>query len=536
MENIDIDKKESISLIKHINDINKQLAKQNQLTYATLYHPIRGKQIDFKTFPYLIDIYEDTAQEIAIQKSGQCGVSEYLIDESFFLTENKKIVGLYCFPAQAQLNEFSHGRVEPVINDSEHFSDIIGDINNVSLKKIGSTHIYFRGMQKIKQIISVDADYIMLDELDQMNKEHIDVVEKRLGASLYKIKRYVSTPTYSNVGINKKYKEGDMREWMIRCDECRTWQALDFFKNVDFDKQIYVCKKCKKPIDNLKTGRWVPRYPDREIHSYHISKLFSPRTTLKELIKAYNNTEARQKFFNFDLGLPYVVEGGKLTNKHLDAVRKDYEIQFTGTRCCMGVDVGNVLHIYVTEFDGEQQKTIFAGTVDGLGEDDFKELDRYMRIYDVVCCVIDALPETRLAKAFAERHPSRVYLAYYPNMPKDVYYMKDKRDGTDVVNINRSLSFDYMFDDFYMKKISLPKNIVNVLDFYKQMTSMTRIICDDRNKNKVVKYIEQDVDHYSHSRNYCRVAEQMVGKELGGFFIPLCKKDRHFQGGSNRIF
>ena len=532
-EIITLEQQKIFALMRKLKEANEQFARQNQLIYAKLYHPVRGKTINFNRFPYLVDIYEDTAKEIAVQKSGQCGISEYLIDEAFFLTENYKIVGLYCFPAQAQLNAFSHARVEQVIKQSSHLSNICGDTNNVSLREIGNSHIYFRGMQDIKQIISVDADYLMLDEIDAMRQDYIPIVEKRLGGSLHKIKRFVSTPTYPNYGINAKYKEGDQREWFIKCEHCGYWQYLDFFKNVDLKRGIYICKKCKRNINNLMKGEWIARHKDRELHSYHISKLMSSRSTVKELEKAFKDKVALQQFYNFDLGLTYIVSGSKLQKDNIDAIVKksDYDIKYSGYRCTMGVDVGTEINLYITQCDEEIPKTLFVGTVK-----DFEELDRYMNVYNVTMCVIDALPETRESKKFAKRFPERVRLAYYPNMKMDIYYKKDHRDDVLIVDINRTLSLDYMFNDFFMQTIKLPKNMESVEDFYDQMTSLIRVKEVDKNGNQTARYIEQGADHYSHARNYCRVAESLLNELNSYNFIPTDRrKDRTFSGGNKRL-
>ncbi len=531
-EIISLEKKKAFAVLHKVNDINTQLARKNQLTYAKLYHPIRGKLINFKRFPYLVDIYEDTAKEIVVQKSGQCGISEYLVDETFFLSDNYKINGLYCFPAQSQLNAFSHARVESVIRQSEHLRELSGETNNVSLRDIGDAHVYFRGMQDMKQIIAVDADFLMLDEIDQMPAEYIPVVEKRLGGSLHKIKRYVSTPTYPDYGINAKFKEGDMREWFIKCEHCGYWQYLDFFKNVDLTKGIYICKKCKKKIDNLYKGKWVPRHRDREIHSYHISKLFSARATISELKKSFKDKAAIQHFFNFDLGLTYIVADSRLQKENLDSVIGNYDIKYNGNGCCMGVDVGADINLYITDIEGGEPKTLFVGTVKK-----FEELDRYMEIFNIKICVIDALPETRESKKFAKRFPGRVFLAYYPPMKQDVYFSKDRRDEVDILNINRTLSLDYMFNDFFMKKIKLPRNIETVEDFYDQMTSLTRVKETNRSGIIIAKYVEQGADHYAHARNYCRVAEVIQG-ELDAetmISLPNRRRDRRFSGGSRRM-
>jgi hypothetical protein len=75
----------------------------------------------------------------------------------------------------------------------------------------------------------------------------------------------------------------------------------------------------------------------------------------------------------------------------------------------MGVDQGKDLHVVVGKRDPHK-----AGKIIHLGVyKDWEELDRLMRNFSVSRCVVDALPETRNARAFAERHRGKVYLCFY---------------------------------------------------------------------------------------------------------------------------
>ena len=127
------------------------------------------------------------------------------------------------------------------------------------------------------------------------------------------------------------------------------------------------------------------------------------------------------------------------------------------------------------------------------------------------------------------------YEKYVPQ--EDVYFNKEKRDEVDIININRTLSLDYMFNEFFMQTIKLPKNIESVPDFYDQMVSLTRTKELNKSGNQVVRYIEQGADHYAHARNYCRVAETIYREIESDLVVafPNRKHDRHFGGGIKRI-
>ena len=68
-----------------------------------------------------------------------------------------------------------------------------------------------------EEVSDNDEDLAGLPDDSGVPEYLIPVVEKRLGGSIYKIKRFVSTPSYSDYGVNRKFKEGDMREWFIKC-------------------------------------------------------------------------------------------------------------------------------------------------------------------------------------------------------------------------------------------------------------------------------------------------------------------------------
>ena len=81
-----------------------------------------------------------------------------------------------------------------------------------------------------------------------------------------------------------------------------------------------------------------------------------------------------------------------------------------------------------------------AGKIVHVGEyQAWEELDRLMKIFNVSRCVVDALPETRNARAFAERHKGKVFLSYYSEHQKAGYKWND---GDLTVHSNRTESLD----------------------------------------------------------------------------------------------
>ncbi len=494
------------------------LRKPPPLTeYAQTHWSVRGpdgrRSFSFDGHEYLRTIYEDESREIVFQKSAQCGISEFLVCRAVYLADVRRRTGLFAHPKDRQLNDFAHARVDPPILHSDHLKAITSGIDNVGLKEIGGTFLYFRGTQNEDQINSVDADFVFADEMDRMNQAMIPKLKKRMGASDFRHFIAASVPSFPNYGIAKAFTGSDGCEWFIKCRSCGKFQTLSMKKNVipatNTKPAMFVCavRRCRKPIDNAMPGEWVPARPKAEVRGYHISKLMSSKITAKELIQS---STVKADHFNYDLGLPHTRKGGQVNHDLLDACRGDYGIAGAGTKCFLGVDVGSKLNWVV----GPEKKIIAAGTAE-----DFEELDRLMKVYDVSVCVIDALPETREAKRFAARFRGRVWIAYYvpaDRGQKPIRVKKKERDQPDTVLMDRTQTLDLTFDGLISRETKLPEEAREIPDFYDQISAPLRIERrDSKTGNMVPAYDEMgNPDHYAHGLNYWTAAQE-IGKAKG---------------------
>lgn len=465
---------------------------------------------------YLRDIYADESNEIVLQKSSQCGVTEYLLARAFFLADCKAATGIFCHPKQHQLNDLSRERIDTAVLFSPHLRSIVDGVNNVGLKRIGRAHLYFRGMQNLDQIISVAVDFAFLDEVDRMIQAHIPVVKKRLGNSTMKHLIYASTPTFPEYGISALFAASDGREWHIKCDLCGLRQCLTMKDNVFGEKNegpaFFGCQKCKKPIDHTKPGEWVAARPGARVRGYHISKLMSPTTTARELLDS--KREDITVHHNFDLGLPHAREGGKIGPEMLDACRGAHERTRIGNGLVLGVDVGKVLNCALgLPIFGKDAKgnPIVTGikALDFFTVDEFDELDQVMKSGKVFAAVVDALPETRAAKAFANKHSGKVWLAYYTDKPeKEPFALPKDKSKRRQIDIDRTQSLDKSLGRVHERTIDLPVDSDKVPDLYAQLGAPIRVMVDnEKTGNKVARYDEfGKPDHYAHALNYMEAA------------------------------
>jgi len=501
------------------------------------------RRFDLDRHRYLEKIYKDTSRQIVIYKAAQMGASELGISKSLYNCDNRNATGIYGFPTETHVSKFSAARFGPAIEASDYLSSIIGDktegkraADRVSLKRVRNRFLYFVGAQvkpdgRAPQLKSIDGDFVVLDEIDEWDQRAIPIIEKRVGHSKIKEFLYLSTPTYSNVGIHAKWLETDQKIWFIPCGHCGKKQLLSIDKSVTEydalgrpvnwhgypDKAFMVCEKCGGALDRLVDGEWVQTFPDREISGYHLTKLFSAQTSLLSIIRSLQTIDETEKkeAINQNLGEPYVPKGGRLTDEILDKNISNFPMGAKkNEQTVMGVDVGSVLNVVIR---GITSSSIYPLRYAGI-TDSFSQLNNLMREYNVKVCVIDALPETRKAREFqADQERGKVWLCYYAGSDDGTKYEDDavwnKKER--IVNVDRTRSLDRTFTRFYDIENHLPENIKGVYDYYKQMKAPVRVLVEKKDGKKVAKYIESGQDHYAHAENYCTIASE--GKHLSGW-------------------
>lgn len=475
----------------------------------------------FPDYPYLYDIYDhfvdvEEEKKIAVQKGAQTGLSETAINTSLWFIDNCGDV-MYLLPTGGDASDFSAGRFDPALEESDYLNDMFTDVSNVGHKRAGVRNYYLRGTQSKSKLKSVPVDYLILDEFDEMVQDNVALALKRLDASHYKWKFYLSTPTYPDYGINTEYKKSDQRKWFVKC-QCGKKQSLDFFKNIldyvteedklnNYQDCKLRCRECGSEIDK-REGKWQATNPGGKFPGYHINQLMSPTITVQELVDEWfdiqGNISAVEDFYNSRLGLPYVAEGDKLELSDIKDRIKDYKTGDKDKRS-MGIDVGNYLHFVISEPDGDNKRTIKIGKIT-----DFDDIQRYIKNYNVNVCVIDCRPETRKARELAEKIDKSdidctVLLCEY----KDGYKHEYKYDLDNYwLYVDRTEFLDRSLGRFKQRTIKLP---INTPDEYKShLTNLIRVIEEKRSGGKIARYKNTGSDHYAHANNYDELAFELL--------------------------
>ncbi len=473
----------------------------------------------------MIDVYRDQAREIVVPKAAQVGASEWAVNLALWVADTKaggRGNALYVFPAIAQMGDFVRARIDTAIEESAYLLRRVRPVrglepvrttDNVGLKRIGGSFVYFRGSNAKAGLLAIDADAVLYDEVDRLVSGTLPLGAERLGSSLLGWQRYVSTPVYPETGIDALWLASDRRRWLVTCPSCRLEQSPQFPDNLTEDGQL-ICACCHNSLPPAwQAGRWVAENPSADTHGYHITKFLSSRADLAKLAQTgyailrrdITNPSQIQEFYNQGLGVPHAPEGGQLSRTEIEACRADYSLdEWFPTGCTMGVDVGAKLHVRINA-PGPEGKTraAFVGAVP-----DFESLDPLMRQYDVSTCVVDALPETHEARKFALRWPGRVWLCTYAgsdNWPREEPAIWD--DNQHTVTAHRTFVLDAMFARIRERRIDYPREIAAVPEFAEQMMAPVRVLEKAANGNPVARYVEGGkADHYCHSEVYELVA------------------------------
>lgn len=516
----------------------------------------------------LREIMRDQSPLVVIQKSAQIGLTELAVSKALWAASTG-VAGrgnvLYLMPTDQQMRDFAQTRVDQAIQGSPHLQALLRPeppgrrgADSTRVKQFPAGALYMRGSESGRNIASIDADLVILDEFDQMNTDAVLARARRRVASSRQGQIIIaSTPRHPETGVNGLYLQSDRHRYWLPCLACGLEQPLTFEHNVDRERMAIVCRACRALLDVLTQGRWVAEAPGNAIRGYHLGRLYSQWCDLPAMIEASEapGLHAAQAFWNEDLGEVFSPPGGSLTLDLLDRCRVAAGTPgYAGEETVMGVDVGRALHVvirrapppppaarprrplpyvdprYVDTDTGRpppgmfpeywselRQPTARAPRVPGLlyyagTVSTFEELDELMRCYHVRVAVVDALPETRPAVQFAQRHPGKVRLARYDR--HDTGIERDTEAGTPFVHADRTYVMDMVLETFRDGTALLPADARSLGgrvrqgwgEYYRQMLAPKRVIETDAGGTAVARWVESGDDHFAHAEVYALLA------------------------------
>ncbi len=475
-----------------------------------------GRPFTLAGHEYLRAIYDDTAQHIVLSKAAQIGGTSWAILRSIFACIQGLNV-MYYFPTRTDVLDFSRSRVGPFLEDNPFLAEQMSDTDTVGLKRIGAAHLYLRGMQSKVGMKSVPADMIVFDELDEATPDARAMAMERIAHSDYKRIIELSNPSLPGYGIDTQFEKSDQRHWTLKCDGCGTWTCLEraFPDRLGLEVKVIqerdgvfyrACPKCGGELDPER-GEWVPDYPDRKIHGYRVSQLFSSKVDPGEILEEYRATRFPERFYNLKIGVPWADLSNRVDIATVLACCRTGDAPARGVHV-MGVDTGKGLHAVILRTNSQKRSRLPAHVVHIEECRSFEELPALMERFRVGTCVIDGLPETHATRDLAQAQRRRrrwVFLCFFVESQRG----QGRWDPRDLsVKINRTDALDASRTVIREREITLPPPSPTVREFAEHLARDAKQLIEDEETGALkYKYVKASgPNHYSLALTYAVMA------------------------------
>jgi len=485
---------EQRQLFSLLQFLESEAIKSDLFSFAQSLKTESGVPFDFVNHPYLIDIFkDDKPARLVIEKGSQLGLTTFsLIRSIFSCLQGRNVV--FFFPTDSGVNDVSRAKVSPLIENNAYLRSQVSSTDSAHLKRIGTGHMFMRGLTSSIQALSVSADELFFDELDEIDPTARQIAEERLSHSAYGRIVEISTPSFPDYGIDRAFLQSDQHHWLIKCAGCsRETNLVSEFPDCIVGDQ-YQCR-CGHVLDRL-AGRWVPRFPERkDVRGYHVTQLISPLISPAAIMAKYRNAVSRSEFMRKVIGIPYVESDDRLTLDQVYACCGNEGLQSSSdSPCVMGVDVGRVLHVVLMR----DNRVVWLGEVPA-----FDDLHRFMDRYSITACVVDALPETRMVEAFKARYPRRVFSNYYQDGLKA---MNQWDSDKCISKSQRTILHDMVAHKVREGHIGFPRREL-CQEFATMLCNLIRVLEEDEETgDRKFVYRKVGADHYRHALGYAMLA------------------------------
>ncbi len=479
---------------------------------------------------------DDQHRHKATQKARQLGLSENGVRECLWFADMHDFTKqVYTFPTDGQVKDFSRTRITEVIEDSPYLlkrmgidpytrkrlSSLEDVVDNVKLKKIGKSYIFFRSGATPKAGEGIDCDIAYFDEIDRMHPNVTIAFNETLSSSPYGWRRDISTPSLPGVGVNASFQKSDQQHWFMKCPHCNDYFTLilefprciidipqnwyDKYPNLfdkDIDTKAYICIKCGSPVSNetRMNGFWYPLYKDKkQVRGYQLTQLTAPWISATRVMQKKEDYRIEQLFINYVIGLTYLGDNILLTRQDIEQCI-DYEYdnisKLKQKNVVIGGDWGNESWQIAAMAHPENKNIwiildLFKITDrDKIGKDNphikfsydfFKKWRAKMGVYDA------GYGKDRNF-ALLESFPGRIFSCYYPNNFTD--YTKDFEDRWEEqnhkLNVDRTMSLKLIASKFINREVIIPKWIAESPLFPVYVKHLTNLVS--------VKDIDEQLD------------------------------------------
>jgi hypothetical protein len=491
-----------------------------------LQHGIRnekGDLIDFKSHPFLFDLYRDFSPLQAVMKAAQIGASVMMNIKPYWLMQKQRMDVIYTLPTDSDVVDFVGGKTNRIIAQNPIMQYMTKDKDTIEQKHVGQGVIYYRGTWTKKAAMMTSADLLIHDEVDASKLDIISDYEARIKHSKFKWRWYFSHPSTEGAGVHKYWADSDQKHWFIKCPFCKKEQFMSWPESVCMERRIYICKECEGQLGDVdrRRGRWVNKYADRPFSGYWVPSFICPWVPATEIIQNFQEHDI-EYFTTKVLGLPYVGAGNKLTweifkGNVVDRVFKEEE------RIVIGVDTGKMIDLVA----GSQEGIFYHNR-----SSDYAELEKLLARWPRAICVIDQGGDLILPRKLREKYPGRVFLCHFRRDRKTmslITWGEGEEYGNVVADRNRMIQL--LVDEFTEKRIPVFGKEYDWKEYWEHWGNMYRVREEDTLGVMRSEWKRSGPDHLALATVYWRVGMSKYGSEdgkvIGKSFVPKVKHGIH---------
>lgn len=432
---------------------------------------LRDKPFSFNRYPYQRGVVDDEHNNQVGYKCSQVGWSEIMQRWApSWLKRHRSTKGIYAYPDDDMRKKNVQSRLMPLIDGEDVFNMGGGSkkpVRSIELLQIEKSWLYVTG-SKVGDATSTDADFVVLDEYDLHNMQIAALFQSRLQNSEWKIKKYFSTPTYTEFGVDRLYRDSDQMEYMIKCDSCNHWQFPLFTPNfvqipglssdindfqIDIDQALidsgklklhdsYVCcERCRSPLDLGRENNraWIARYPSRTMLRGRRINCFSvatrPVIDIVTEMMDYKRRDAMRGFKNSVLGEAEDSSSVRISEADIRTCIGSPNVPAINRELptYVGVDMGHNCHITVGQgYDLKNVKVVRMMVVK------LKDLQTVIaaldNTYTIVGGHVDRHPESQAANDVRDQTQRRILPCEYRGT-KEVNFVVGPEGPEDYIHI-----------------------------------------------------------------------------------------------------
>lgn len=481
---------------------------------------------EWSNHAFLVQPLMDWSSRIVIKKAAQLGFSTGILIKILYQASRKGISTIYTLPTTTDVRKFVAARVDPMIEGCPYLYTKMRPLgsalaDSTEFKRIGNSTLYFRGSFAEQVAQTIDSDINVIDELDFSKPAIAEMYEERLeGSDSLNWMYQFSVPSIPGFGIDKLYEESCQYQWYIRCSKCLKLQCLSFEYNIDRKNKEFICKFCKTIIedDDRRSGVWIPKFPERLVHGYHVSQLAAPWISAERILKKEEKARSKKHFYNYTLGEAYHMQTKLITEKEIYGMQTGPEEPSSAAATIFGVDQGDNFYVAIGRLEkiegtNNYQKRILALRV-VKSEEDLQDL---INRFDMRFGIMDAMPNKHTAIKLAGLFKGRLFLAYYQTgrAAKEKFELCKWNLSAQQVHIQRTESLDKLVESLDKTQWVLPMLSENVKVLVKHVKNVSvNYLTHFGQKTKV--YVKNGPDDFFHVLNYLNIAFEKSPRFMAG--------------------